>query len=537
LVLTKPFYAFTPSLVDLITHAWDYSTSHTYVIITGDRDVAYAVAMLRMRKIKVVVISSVTAHPDLTAQASIKLDWTKTVLGHQNSNSSTHFMNPPASKPPPSEKPAAPSFPSRTESPFGSQVNKAYSSAQPRRPFEATFESDSVELHDIPPRGRRHSVFSAYDPRKFEGFGDIGDPPLTPKTQHGLFGFGDGPLFPRHEEERPRAESVPPQVFHAFNLSKSVYPSFPATSLSTTSFGKGKAREYSADEPENLPPPPKIDAPYSGSVFEPFGDTATSFGAMSAFPPSEHRAATISRSSSSSSSQPTILSTVKRPDTTAPTSTKSEAVDDNFKPPVDEQRDTKVSQTTFTQTEEPVSLPAATELVPNESILPPTNVPPLFPASTSRRNSTSTIAAWSQISQATEYVPVRTPGPVLKTSAAIQTVLPIAGPSPPVIPKPALHSPVPTAQPAPSPKPKPKVPTANPSSFQPLITVMRAERGPVAKSFLGEQLVKQNARVYELAGITKTKKFKAYITAAIQAGIVSETASSDLITLSAEYRT
>jgi hypothetical protein len=526
LVLTKPFYALTPSLVDLITHAWDYSTSHTYVIITGDRDVAYAVAMLRMRKIKVVVISSVTAHPDLTAQASIKLDWDKTVLGHQNSNCSTHFMNPPASQPPPSEKPAAPSFPSRTESPFGSQFNKAYSSAQPRRPFEATFEPE-VELRDIPLRGRRHSVFSAYDPRNFEGFGDIRDPPLTPK--HGLFGFGDGPLFSRHGEERPRAESVPPQVLHASNLSKSIYSSFPqATSMSTTSSGKGKAREYSANEPENLPLPPKIDAPHSGSVFEPFGDTATSFGAMSAFPPSEHRAATISRSSSSSSSQPTILSTVKRPDTTAPTSTKSEAVDDNFKPPVDEQHDAKVSQTTFTQTEEPVSLPAATELALNESILPPTkDDPSAFPAAksrnssaaSSRRASTSTIAARSQISQVTEHEPMRTSAPILKTPAAIRTVQHIAGPSQhqPAVPTPVFHSPTPA-------------PAAN--LFQPLITVMCTKQGAISRTDLGTLLVKHNSRVYALAGL---RTFKQYIAAAISAGIV--TASPHAVTLSANYRT
>jgi hypothetical protein len=69
-------------LVDLIIHAWDHEAGpHTYVIITTDRDMAYALSRLRMKEYRIILLSPAMAHSDLTSQATIQLDWTKSILG------------------------------------------------------------------------------------------------------------------------------------------------------------------------------------------------------------------------------------------------------------------------------------------------------------------------------------------------------------------------------------------------------------------------------------------------------------------------
>ena len=68
--------------MDLILHAWDHEAGpHTYVVITTDRDVAYALARLRMKEYRIILLSPSTAHADLTSQATIKIDWTRSILG------------------------------------------------------------------------------------------------------------------------------------------------------------------------------------------------------------------------------------------------------------------------------------------------------------------------------------------------------------------------------------------------------------------------------------------------------------------------
>ena len=67
--------------MDLLLHAWDQPTSHTYAIISGDRDAACIIATLEMRGYNVILLSPAGTHPDLTSQASIQLDWTRSILG------------------------------------------------------------------------------------------------------------------------------------------------------------------------------------------------------------------------------------------------------------------------------------------------------------------------------------------------------------------------------------------------------------------------------------------------------------------------
>lgn len=67
--------------MDLLLHAWDQPTSHTYAIISSDRDAASVIATLEMRGYNVILLSPAGTHPDLTSQASIQLDWARSILG------------------------------------------------------------------------------------------------------------------------------------------------------------------------------------------------------------------------------------------------------------------------------------------------------------------------------------------------------------------------------------------------------------------------------------------------------------------------
>ncbi|KAG6866075.1 hypothetical protein C0991_008827 [Blastosporella zonata] len=62
-------------IVDMITFAVDHPSSATILLISGDRDLAYAISILRHRKYKVVVLCPSNTHSSLLAQANIHLDW------------------------------------------------------------------------------------------------------------------------------------------------------------------------------------------------------------------------------------------------------------------------------------------------------------------------------------------------------------------------------------------------------------------------------------------------------------------------------
>ncbi|KAF4603881.1 hypothetical protein EYR40_001054 [Pleurotus pulmonarius] len=73
-------------IVDMMIYAMDHPGPRTIIIISGDRDYAYAAALLRMRRFQVVVISTSGSGVSngLAAQASACYDWTTDVLGKAN---------------------------------------------------------------------------------------------------------------------------------------------------------------------------------------------------------------------------------------------------------------------------------------------------------------------------------------------------------------------------------------------------------------------------------------------------------------------
>ncbi|KAG6884502.1 hypothetical protein C0993_010525 [Termitomyces sp. T159_Od127] len=68
-------------LVDMLAYAIDNPPPSTIILISGDRDFAYAVSILRLRRYRVVIISLPGIHTSLKTQASIFLDWNNDVLG------------------------------------------------------------------------------------------------------------------------------------------------------------------------------------------------------------------------------------------------------------------------------------------------------------------------------------------------------------------------------------------------------------------------------------------------------------------------
>jgi len=66
--------------VDMLAHAIDNPAPSTVMIITGDRDFAYAMSILRLRSYRVILITLANAHPSLTAQSSFWLDWVTEIL-------------------------------------------------------------------------------------------------------------------------------------------------------------------------------------------------------------------------------------------------------------------------------------------------------------------------------------------------------------------------------------------------------------------------------------------------------------------------
>ncbi|KAJ6623424.1 limkain-b1-type NYN domain-containing protein, partial [Mycena sp. CBHHK59/15] len=64
-------------IVDMMAYAMDHPAPATLILISGNRDFAYAVSTLRLRRYHIVVISLPVpgAHISLKKQASLCLDW------------------------------------------------------------------------------------------------------------------------------------------------------------------------------------------------------------------------------------------------------------------------------------------------------------------------------------------------------------------------------------------------------------------------------------------------------------------------------
>jgi len=497
--------------VDLIAQGWDTSPPHTFVVITADRDLAYAVSTLRMRGYRVVVISPSDTH-DIFAQASVKIELTRALLGLKQDVGVDAFLNE--------------SVPTST---FTRQQHTARPTSSitqyqtPRSPVGTNRHekpSAGFELRDLPnARARRDSVFSYT--RKFDVFGGMEDIPAT--SDLGPFGLGGGPLFPRSQsraemQSRSRADSAPPNMFstgalppYAENGNRS--PDRPAS--------KGKQREIPLDEPEDIAPyPGPFSHIYSGSAFDPFGgERSFKSRAMGS----------SSNSSTSSTSKDSLFSLVPAPEPNVETSTAPTSAD-NF--PFTHQPPQKaeivievVNEPTRKSPPPPPVGPAQTNMAAPQMV-PPSSSSVIETAKKATLASTGPdvkIPATAQkISTPTTLVPPAPTNKVVQppTVAAKEAAKPaMSSNAPPIVSSfkkaaPAMSSNTPPIA-GPS---KQAIPTSNPSArpsvppaFQLLVDVLR-KNGAMKHSTLGDAL--------HTKGYSGYKSLKALVSAAFELDIV-----------------
>ncbi|KAF9483799.1 hypothetical protein BDN70DRAFT_873423 [Pholiota conissans] len=67
-------------IVDMLAYAIDNPAPSVIVLISGDRDFAYALSILRLRHYQVVLVTLSNAHPSLTSQASVCFDWHSEII-------------------------------------------------------------------------------------------------------------------------------------------------------------------------------------------------------------------------------------------------------------------------------------------------------------------------------------------------------------------------------------------------------------------------------------------------------------------------
>ena len=79
----------------MLAHAIDNPAPSTIVLISGDRDFAYALSILRLRRYHIVLITHSNAHLSLRAQASLTFNWMSDVLGTVDPTSVLHQLNSP----------------------------------------------------------------------------------------------------------------------------------------------------------------------------------------------------------------------------------------------------------------------------------------------------------------------------------------------------------------------------------------------------------------------------------------------------------
>ena len=78
----------------MLAHAIDNAAPSTIVLISGDRDFAYALSILRFRRYRIVLITHPNAHQSLRAQASISFDWVSEILEPIDATSSNQPASP-----------------------------------------------------------------------------------------------------------------------------------------------------------------------------------------------------------------------------------------------------------------------------------------------------------------------------------------------------------------------------------------------------------------------------------------------------------
>jgi len=71
----------------MLAYAIDNPPQCTIILISGDRDFAYALSVLQLRRYRVVLVALSNAHASLTSQASLTFDWNRDIIAPDPSRS------------------------------------------------------------------------------------------------------------------------------------------------------------------------------------------------------------------------------------------------------------------------------------------------------------------------------------------------------------------------------------------------------------------------------------------------------------------
>ena len=77
----------------MLAYAIDNPAPSTVILISGDRDFAYALSVLRLRRYRVILVTLPNAHATLTAQASVCFDWVSEILDPTGTNGARNAQN------------------------------------------------------------------------------------------------------------------------------------------------------------------------------------------------------------------------------------------------------------------------------------------------------------------------------------------------------------------------------------------------------------------------------------------------------------
>jgi hypothetical protein len=143
----------------MLAHAIDNPAPSVLVLISGDRDFAYALSILRLRQYQVILVTLSNAHPSLTSQASACVDWHSEIINPVVQSPSTTTNNPVglvSRTAPDRDSPAGQSSPSQSSQytqeaePVGRADHgdllhylRASTSARPRHTSDASFDTSS----------------------------------------------------------------------------------------------------------------------------------------------------------------------------------------------------------------------------------------------------------------------------------------------------------------------------------------------------------------------------------------------------------
>lgn len=473
------------SPVDVIAHTWDHPPPRTIVLITGDSDLAYLIATLRMRKYQVVLISPSRTPASLTNQASLNLDWTTDFASSDGRRTDRDNSQP---SPHPPHLPPQPPSPSLPPPPL--PTTSGLYSAYPKFDFlpnSQEIDQPMVELRGMPTTKNHPKFIFPHEPDRFNIFGDLSSSFASPRVPSNMFGLGDGPLFPRSQPRVParqaRSDSAPPG-FECTTHSPSLPP------CNTVSLAKGKQREFPITEIG-----PQL--PLNGKRLEKTHSTSMEEGFIHPSPTAVNAPLTSGTSTDSSwTSSDSVFSVIQLPTSSAPTSTEPVHIDNN-----DITESGKNPATVIIiAPQEPSSVPPKSPAVRDtEKVLGPTALP-----ESDKAISTKDLA---------------------RVDLPIEPQVP--KPTKPPKPLPSSSTPPSSTQKAPSPKKTSHNAQAGPSStsrdhvppkFRVLVEILRQNNGSCTKSSLYDLLLKRDPNVYKNAQIS----YKGYITAAVTAGLVQE---------------